>query len=91
LSNHDLETMVGILVGILTTKPLMLMFTPGRAGRHEQGRIAPLVINKLFVTVYQKHWSMARSHGLVVKGEDSQLSGCGFESWHRILDGFKRC
>ena len=33
----------------------------------------------------------ARSHGLVVKGEDSQLSGCGFESWHRILDGCKRC
>jgi hypothetical protein len=26
----------------------------------------------------------------VVKGEDSQLSGCGFESWHRILDGCKR-
>jgi hypothetical protein len=33
----------------------------------------------------------ARSHGLVVKEEDSQLSGCGFESWHRILDGCKRC
>ncbi len=27
----------------------------------------------------------------MVKGEDSQLSGCGFESWHRILDGCKRC
>jgi hypothetical protein len=26
----------------------------------------------------------------VVKGEDSQLSGCGLESWHRILDGCKR-
>jgi hypothetical protein len=23
----------------------------------------------------------------MVKGEDSQLSGCGFESWRRILDG----
>jgi hypothetical protein len=23
----------------------------------------------------------------VVKAEDSQLSGCGFEPWHRILDG----
>ncbi len=34
---------------------------------------------------------MARSHGLIVKGEDSQLSGCGFESWHRILDGCKQC
>ncbi len=33
----------------------------------------------------------ARSHGLVVKGEDSQLTGCGFESWHHILDGCKRC
>jgi hypothetical protein len=27
----------------------------------------------------------------VVKGEDSQLSGCGFESSHRILDGCKQC
>ncbi len=27
--------------------------------------------------------------GLVVKAEDSQLSGCGFESRHRILDGVK--
>jgi hypothetical protein len=34
---------------------------------------------------------VARSHGLVVKAEDSQLSGCGFESWHLILDGCKRC
>ncbi len=34
---------------------------------------------------------MARSHGLVVKGEDSQLSGCGFKSSHRILDGCKQC
>ncbi len=23
----------------------------------------------------------------MVKGEDSQLSGCGFESWRHILDG----
>ena len=28
------------------------------------------------------------SHGLVVKAEDSQLSGCGFESRHRILVSF---
>jgi hypothetical protein len=27
------------------------------------------------------------SRGLVVKGEDSQLSGCGFESRRCILDG----
>ena len=35
-------------------------------------------------------WSADRTlgnTGLVVKGEDSQLSGCGFESWRRILDG----
>ena len=23
----------------------------------------------------------------MVKGEDLQLKGCGFESWQRILDG----
>ena len=23
----------------------------------------------------------------MVKGEDSQLSGCGFKSWRRILNG----
>jgi hypothetical protein len=33
---------------------------------------------------------MARSHGLVVTAEDSQLSGCGFDSRHRILDGCER-
>ena len=27
------------------------------------------------------------SRGLVVKAEDSQLSGCGFEPRRRILDG----
>ena len=27
----------------------------------------------------------------MVKAEDSQLSGCGFESWHCILDGCKQC
>jgi hypothetical protein len=31
----------------------------------------------------------SRSRGLVVKGEDSQLSGCGFESWYCILEGCK--
>ncbi len=31
---------------------------------------------------------MVGSHGLVVKAEDSQLSGCGFESWHCIPDGY---
>ncbi len=27
----------------------------------------------------------------MVKAEDSQLSGCGFKSRHRILDGCQRC
>ena len=27
------------------------------------------------------------SPGLVVMGRDSRSEGCGFESWHRILDG----
>ena len=27
---------------------------------------------------------------MVVKAEDSQLNGCGFKSWHRIIDGCKR-
>jgi hypothetical protein len=26
----------------------------------------------------------------VIKGEDSQLSGCGFKSRHRILDGVSK-
>jgi hypothetical protein len=30
------------------------------------------------------------SRGLVVKGEDSHLSGCGFESQRRILDGVSK-
>ncbi len=30
---------------------------------------------------------LGQSRGLVVKGEDSQLSGCGFESRRRIQDG----
>jgi hypothetical protein len=30
------------------------------------------------------------SHGLVVRDEDSQLSGCGFESRRRILDGVSK-
>jgi hypothetical protein len=34
---------------------------------------------------------MARSHGLVVKGDDLQSRDCGFESRRRILDGSKRC
>ena len=29
----------------------------------------------------------AKSRGLVVKAEDSQLRGCGFEPWRGILDG----
>ncbi len=32
-------------------------------------------------------WILGESCGLVVKGEDSQLSGCWFESQRRILDG----
>ena len=31
--------------------------------------------------------TLGESRGLVVKGEDSQLSGCGFEPRRRILDG----
>jgi hypothetical protein len=34
---------------------------------------------------------MARSHGLVVKGDDLQSRDCGFKSWRRILDGCRRC
>jgi hypothetical protein len=34
---------------------------------------------------------MARNHDLVVKAGDSQLSGCGLESWQFILDGCKQC
>ncbi len=30
---------------------------------------------------------VGESRGLVVKGEDSQLSGCRFKSRRRILDG----
>jgi hypothetical protein len=30
---------------------------------------------------------VGESRGLVVKAEDSQLSGCGFKPWHCILDG----
>ncbi len=35
---------------------------------------------------------VGESRGLVVKAEDSQLSGCGFKPWHCILDGVsQRC
>ena len=30
---------------------------------------------------------MGGSPGLVVMGDDSSSKGCGFESWHHILDG----
>ena len=33
---------------------------------------------------------MARSQGLVVKGEDLQLRGRGFESWRRIQDASQK-
>ncbi len=33
---------------------------------------------------------MSESRGLVVKGGDSQLSGCGFKSRHCILDGVSK-
>jgi hypothetical protein len=33
---------------------------------------------------------LGESRGLVVKAEDSQLSGCGFEPWHCILDGVSK-
>ena len=32
--------------------------------------------------------TLGRSPGLVVTGDDSCLRGCGFESRHRILDGY---
>jgi hypothetical protein len=32
---------------------------------------------------------VGKSRGLVVKAEDSQLSGCGFEPLRRILDGVR--
>jgi hypothetical protein len=31
-----------------------------------------------------------KSRGLVVKAEDSPLSGCGFEPLHHILDGVSK-
>jgi len=34
---------------------------------------------------------LARSHDLLVYAVDSQLSGCGLASWHRIMDSSKRC
>ncbi len=37
--------------------------------------------------VYQIKVNPGESRGLVVKAEDSQLSGCGFEPQRRILDG----
>ncbi len=39
----------------------------------------------------QKIITRARSHGRVVKAENSLLSGCGFEYRHSILDGCKGC
>jgi hypothetical protein len=36
---------------------------------------------------YKVSLYIGESRGLVVKGEDSQLSGCGFETRRRILDG----
>jgi hypothetical protein len=33
---------------------------------------------------------LGESRGLVVKADDSQLSGCGFEPWRRILDGVSK-
>jgi len=46
---------------------------------------------KRFLTFFPKNKILknifgGESRGLVVKGEDSQLSGCGFESRRRILD-----
>ena len=36
--------------------------------------------------IFKEYYSsLARSRGRVVKVKDSQLSGCGFESWHHIL------
>jgi hypothetical protein len=42
------------------------------------------VLHKFLRTNYH---DIGESRGLVVKAEDSQLSGCGFEPRRRILDG----
>ncbi len=39
---------------------------------------------------YVKHNIEDESRGLVVKAEDSQLSGCAFKPWSRILDGVSK-
>ncbi len=45
-----------------------------------------LCVSMSLQSTTQSRW-VGKSRGLVVKGEDSQLSGCGFESRRRILDG----
>jgi hypothetical protein len=55
---------------------------------HDHPSIEHLEIKLLTKT--KELLSMVRSHGLVVKREDSQLSGCGFESWRCILDSCQR-
>ncbi len=41
-------------------------------------------VNKNYIFIYK-----VRSHGLVVKANDSSSRGCEFEPRHRILDGWK--
>ena len=42
-----------------------------------------LLFELLTLTIHE----LGGSPGLVVMGGDSRSKGCGFESWHRILDG----
>ncbi len=52
------------------------------------------IFNVVSISVWY-HWRINirqwSGHGLVVKAEDSQLSGCGFKSRHRRLDCCKCC
>ncbi len=40
-----------------------------------------------FIKIVKTNRTFGESRGLVVKGEDWQLSGCGFEPLRSILDG----
>ena len=46
-----------------------------------------IMLNNLFGIMQGKLVPKCRSPGLVVMGDNSCLRGCGFESWHCILDG----
>jgi hypothetical protein len=55
------------------------------------GTINVKIKNKMLVILLKQLITNARGWGVVVKAEDSQLSGCGFEPRHPILDGCKPC